>query len=101
MMERYLVVAARIRQELEELEKVVARAERASATAKKRPEDQDLYFDAAALNLHDFYTGLERIFRHIAGQIDRSVPDGPEWHRELMKQLGTDLPGVRLKQIAP
>jgi hypothetical protein len=34
MMERYLVVAARIRQELEELEKVVARAERASASAK-------------------------------------------------------------------
>ena len=100
MMERYLVVAARIRQELEELEKIVARAERASASAKKRPEDQDLYLDAAALNLHDFYTGLERIFRHIAGQIDRSVPDGPEWHRELMKQLGTDLPGVRPKVIS-
>ena len=32
MMERYLVVAARIRQELEELERVVARAERAIAT---------------------------------------------------------------------
>ncbi len=101
MIERYLVVAGRIRQELEELERVVARAERAIATARKRPEEQDLYLDAAALNLHDFYTGLERIFRHIAGLVDRSVPDGPEWHRELLKQLGTDLPTVRPKVISP
>jgi hypothetical protein len=54
MMERYAVVAGRIRQELGELERIIARTERAIAAARERPEDQDLYLDAAALNLHDF-----------------------------------------------
>jgi hypothetical protein len=74
MMERYAVVAGRIRQELVELEQVVARTERAIAAAGQRPEDQDLYLDSAALNLHDFYAGLERIFRQIAATVDQSVP---------------------------
>jgi hypothetical protein len=46
--ERYLVAAGRIRQELADLERVVGRAERAIAAARRRPEDQDLYFDSAA-----------------------------------------------------
>ncbi|RMF84163.1 MAG: hypothetical protein D6736_19865 [Nitrospinota bacterium] len=55
MIERYLVVAGRIRQELAELERVVSRAERAVAAARRHPEDQDLYLDSAVLNLHGFY----------------------------------------------
>ncbi len=62
MIKDYLVVASRIRQELTDLERVVTRAERAITATHQRPEDQDLYIDSAALNLHDFYTGLERIF---------------------------------------
>jgi hypothetical protein len=62
MIEDYLIVADRIRQELGELERVVARTERAIEAARRRPEDQDLYVDSAALNLHDFYAGLERYF---------------------------------------
>jgi len=93
--ERYLVAAGRLRQELADLERVVSRAERAVAAARRRPEDQDLYLDSAALNVHDFYAGLERVFQHIAANIDRSVPTGPEWHRELLRQMGTALPQIR------
>lgn len=100
MIGRYMVVAARIRQELEDLAGVVERAGRAMSGAQERGEDQDLYLDSAALNLHDFYTGLERIFRQIAGVVDKSVPEGPEWHRDLLKQLGTDLPQVRPKVLS-
>jgi hypothetical protein len=95
VIERYALVAGRIRQELTELEQVVARAERAVAAARRRPEDQDLYFDSAALSLHDFYAGLERTFRHIAASVDQSVPAGGEWHRDLLQQMGVALPGVR------
>ena len=70
MSERYLVLAARIRQELGTLEKVITRAKRALALAHKYPDDEDLYLDAVALNLHDFYTGLERVFYHIAATLD-------------------------------
>ena len=87
MIERYLVVAGRIPQEVTHLERAVTRAERAVVAARRRPTDQDLYLDAAALNLHDFYAGLVRVFHHIAATIDRSVPDGSEWHRDLLRQM--------------
>lgn len=95
MIERYLVVAGRIRQELTDLERVVTRAERAVSAAQQRLEDQDLYLDAAALNMHDFYAGLERVFHHIAATIDKSVPDGPEWHRDLLRQMRMSLLQIR------
>ena len=95
MIERYAVVASRIRQELANLERVVARAERAMKAARLRPEEQDLYLDSAALSLHDFYAGLERIFRHIAATVDQSMPSGPEWHRELLRQMNVALPEIR------
>jgi hypothetical protein len=95
MMERYAVVAGRIRQELGELERIIARTERAIAAARERPEDQDLYLDAAALNLHDFYAGLERVFRQIAASVDQSVPSGHDWHLELLRQMTVSLPQIR------
>ena len=100
MIERYAVLAARVRQELASLERVVDRAERAIAAARERPEEQDLYLDSAALNLHDFYAGLERIFRQVAATIDQSVPTGPEWHRELLRQMNIALPQMRPQVIS-
>ena len=95
MIERYAVASGRIRQELADIERVVARAERAMAAARQQSEDQDLYLDSAALNLHDFYAGLERVFHHIAATVDRSVPSGHEWHRELLRQMTVTLPQIR------
>ncbi|MDX1522407.1 MAG: hypothetical protein R3264_12345 [Anaerolineae bacterium] len=95
MIEDYLVVAARIRQELSDLEQVVARTERAIKAARSQSEDQDLYIDAAALNLHDFYAGLERIFYQIATTVDSNLPTGREWHRDLLQQMQTDLAELR------
>ena len=95
MIQRYLIVAERIKQELAELERIVSRAERALAATRRHPEDQDLYLDSAALNLHDFYAGLERIFRHIAATVDNSVPTSPGWHRDLLCQMSAAVPQVR------
>jgi hypothetical protein len=94
MIERYLVAASRIRQELADLERVVARAEQAMSLARNSTE-HDLYLDSVALNLHDFYGGLERIFRHIATDVDQSLPGGPEWHRDLLRQMSIALSQVR------
>jgi hypothetical protein len=95
MRERLSVVAGRTRHELANLEHIVARAERAITAARRRPDELDLYLDSAALNMHDFYAGLERIFRQIATVVDQSVPTGPEWHRELVIQMSTDVPSLR------
>ncbi|MBC7075236.1 MAG: hypothetical protein H5T98_04045 [Syntrophomonadaceae bacterium] len=100
MIERYLVTASRIRQELADLERVVRRAEQAMGLARNSTE-HDLYLDSAALNLHDFYSGLERVFRHIAADVDQSIPGGPEWHRDLLRQMGIALSQVRPLVLSP
>ena len=95
MIESYLVLANRIRKELEDIELIVTRAERAVVAARRNPQDQDLLVDSAALNLHDLYSGLERIFQQIAATVDGSLPAGLEWHRELLQQMRVDLPKLR------
>lgn len=86
MIERYLIVASRIRQELTDLEAVVTRAERAMSLAPRSTEP-DFFLDSVALNLQHFYSGLERVFRHIAQDVDQSLPGGAEWHRDLLRQM--------------
>ncbi len=95
MIERYAVVASRIRQELTNIEVTVERAEQAAMLGHQHPGDEQFYLDSAALNLHTFYAGLERIFRLIATNVDRSTPSGPDWHRELLSQMSLDLPQIR------
>lgn len=101
MISAYLNLITRIQQELRELERVVARAERAIQAARNRTEDQDLYIDSAALNLHDFYAGLERIFQQIGSTVDGNMPSGQNWHRELLQQMQSDLPDLRPPVLSP
>jgi hypothetical protein len=95
MIESYLILAERIRKEIHDLERLVARANRAVTTARKSPQDADLFLDSASLNMHDVYSGFERIFKQIAATVDGAVPTSPEWHRELLEQMGLDLRKVR------
>lgn len=55
----------------------------------------DLYIDSAALNLHDVYSGVERVLKQIAATIDGNLPSSPEWHRDLLEQMGLDFAQVR------
>jgi hypothetical protein len=57
--------------------------------------NDDHYLDGVALNLHGFYSGAERIFAHIAETIDGDLPHGEDWHRLLLQQMKTEVPGVR------
>lgn len=91
----FRTIAERIRSELDTLEGVVHKVQRAWAMSRDRRMEQDLFLDAAALNLHSFYSGLEKVFLLIARHVDRQVPEGETWHRELLWQMEHDLPGVR------
>jgi hypothetical protein len=95
VIEAYLILANRIHQELDELARAVNRAERAISAARQKLEDQDLYVDSAALNLHDFFGGLERIFQQIGTTVDGDLPAGHDWHRQLLHQMQRDMPDLR------
>ena len=100
MIPGYLLLAQRIRDELAEIERTVNRAKRSWDIAKKATADQDIYIDSAALNLHGFYSGLERLLEYAAYQLDGGPPQGQAWHKELLRQMSTPLTPVRPAMIS-
>ena len=95
MIARYRVLAERIRAELTPLGHVVDRAESALDRATQQPDNQEYFLAAAALDLHNFYSGAERLFELIARDVDQNVPSGSAWHRDLLAQLALPIPPVR------
>lgn len=84
----------RMQQALLDIERVVERAEAMLQTARAT-SDNDYYYDGIALNLHSFYAGVEAIFEDIARTLDGVIPDSPNWHQELLKQMAAQIAGVR------
>jgi ATP phosphoribosyltransferase regulatory subunit HisZ len=93
MTEDYRALAGRIRQDLNDLDAVVNRVE--AIWDRYEASEDKYYIDAAALNVHDFYAGLERIFETIARQADQSMPEGPHWHEDLLDQMASAIPSTR------
>jgi hypothetical protein len=83
----------RIRQDLEELERVLGRNK--EGWERSRRSNDDYYLDGVALNLHGFYSDFERSFTHIAETIDGDLPHGEDWHRLLLEQMRNEVPRVR------
>ena len=95
MIESYVALAGRIRKELEDVERLTNRATRAMNATRRNWQDSDLCIDSASLSLHDAYSGFERLFRLVAAIVDGNVPSNVERHRELLEQMGVDVPKTR------
>lgn len=54
--------------------------------------------------LHDFYSGVERIFERIAVRVDKDLPVGPHWHTYLLQRMmnpwGAIRPAVIDRELA-
>ena len=87
------ILVARIRTDLPELAFLVERARQGWDKAKSM--NDDFYLDVVALNLHGFYSGLEKIFEKIASGVDGCVPSAANWHQELLNQMSMEIPKVR------
>ncbi len=74
-MTNYVTLSARIIKELQELERVVMRAE--DIWRQSETSGDDRYIDGVALNLQSFYTGLERILELAVSEVDEDRPTGP------------------------
>lgn len=83
-------LAKRIRNEIPDLERATERALSSWARGRVTAVEQDVYLESVALNLHGFYSGLERLFELIARQVDHSLPDGDMWHRDLLLQMASE-----------
>jgi hypothetical protein len=89
----YAALIGRIKGEQGELDRLAARAE--SLMNKAKTTGDDGYLDGVALNLHGFYTGVERIFEDIARRLDGDLPSGSDWHKRLLMQMSAEIPDIR------
>lgn len=94
-------LAARIRGELQDLDRVRERALRSWERFRTSAADEGPYLDSVAFNLHGFYSGVERLFELVARTLDGDIPAGDDWHRELIRRVGADLPGIRPAVVGP
>lgn len=100
MIERYRRLAERVRNETADLEREVQRAQKAWHAVPKT-SDPDPYIDSVALNLHGFYSGIEKLFELVAVHLDQQRPSGNAWHRQLLDRMAQEIPAVRPPIISP
>lgn len=93
------ILLGQIEQELKELETLVQKTQ--SLLNKLRATQDDDYIGTIALNLHSFYSGVERILKQIAQTIDHSVPDTENWHRQLLRQMAAPVRPIRPAVLRP
>ena len=101
MSELFENLAERIRGEVSDLEQVIERAGQAWQLVQTAQSKHYVYVDSVALNLHSFYSGLEKLFELIARHVDRNLPGGETWHRDLLLQMAQDFPSIRPAVISP
>jgi hypothetical protein len=90
---QFLALATRIRNELVEIKRLLTRIEEGWQRAVR--SNDDFYRDSVALNLHGWYSGLERLFVLIAENIDGGLPKGENWHQALLLQMTQDISSIR------
>jgi hypothetical protein len=79
-----------------EIEAELANIERLRFELRDAPSGDDTFsLRGRASVLHDFYTGVERIFIRIAEELDGGVPRGEQWHRQLLQDMSLELPEIR------
>jgi DNA gyrase/topoisomerase IV subunit A len=86
-------LAGRIREEISEIEIILDRIQ--CGWERVKQSGDEFYLDSVALNLHSFYTALERVFELIATTIDQEKPQGENWHQELLRQMAVEIEFVR------
>lgn len=80
---------ADIQRELGSLDRLKEEAEQLLAGVPDRPSFIEIR--TAGSILHDFYTGIEKIFRRIALEIDGGLPLGLDWHADLLLRMSAPI----------
>lgn len=61
----------------------------------------DLMVAGISVNLQGVCMGAERLFTHIANDIDGYMPSGDQWQQKLFQQMSVPLPNKRDRVIRP
>jgi len=92
----YIKLIQRIENEIPVIDKVITKTIEAWINGAKEPSEvQDIYLGYVALNLQGFYSGIERLFELIASNVDKRLPSGSKWHRDLLIQMSEEFENIR------
>jgi hypothetical protein len=87
-----------IKEEIKNLERLEKEMNSVLSDIGEEPTFKDIR--ASASILHDFYSGIEKIFKRIALVIDNSLPQGENWHIELLSQMAKSFGNVRSRVVS-
>lgn len=83
-----------LQQERDHLAQALSRFE-SSPVWHENPIDHWLAVTGIASATESIYTGVERLFKLVASNIDQSVPQGDDHHRQLLQRMTHPLPHTR------
>ncbi|RPJ64365.1 MAG: hypothetical protein EHM23_00610 [Acidobacteria bacterium] len=100
MLNRFPALASDIKRQLDSVD----RLEREARELLESPGSGSVETRAAGSILHDFYTGVEKIFQRIAIELDGGLPAGPDWHSDLLLRMTIEIderrPAVISEELA-
>jgi len=103
----YLALKARVEEELDNIRRLEKSLKKlrvfpriATDNISGLPLDDEISCRVLGSYLHDYYCCLERVFVHVARSFGERVPDGSQWHKELLEEMALAIPGVRVAVIS-
>ena len=95
------LIEARIKDELVSIQSLLRELEGHSligkdttAASQLEPEESFL-LRAVGSVLHDFYVAAENVFEVVARELDEHLPEGIDWHMQLLRQMSVSVRDVR------
>ena len=84
------VLVAEIKDELSKLDML---SQKLSSQVNRTNKEE--IAESAALRLHNFYTGCERIFKLIVSEVNGGVPHELDWHKRMLTQVSLEIEDIR------
>ena len=98
----YLTLKARVNEELENIKRLETGLRKLklfpgikAESLNGLPLEDEVSCRVIGSYLHDYYSGLEKVFIHVARSFGETLPTGTQWHKELLEKMSLNIPGVR------
>ena len=97
--QKFLLLRADIDRELRQIEALVGECREAREKVGAQPSLLEVR--GVGSILHDFYSGIERVLERIATELDGELPQGRDWHIQLLGRMTEAVEPIRPRVIAP
>ncbi len=87
--------------DLQAQQKLIDAVYRKAASRQKASAHDPIALESLAYQLHNLYSAFEDLFRIVANHFENHISEQGGWHKELLKRMATDIPGIRPAFISP